>query len=127
MVLVPKKDGSMRMCVDYRYLNSQTVPDPYPLPNIEDILTSLEGMCYATCLDMRSGYWQIPMTERAKDYSAFITHLGTWRPRFLQFGLRNAPSGYSRIMTRLLGDLVGKLCYIYIDDIVITSSSFAQH
>ena len=127
VLLVPKKSGDLRMAVDYRYLNSQTVPDSYPLPNIEDILGSLEGVQYVTALDMRAGYYQIPMTERASDYSTFTTHMGTFKPKFLTFGLRNAPGNFSRIMTRCLGDRVGKGCFVYIDDIVCASPTFEQH
>jgi hypothetical protein len=127
VVLIGKKDGSTRVCLDYRYQNSQTVPDTFPLPNIEDILASLHGMRYFSTVDMRAGYYQIPLTEHAKDICTFVTHFGTFRPKFLPFGVQGGPSNYMRIMWRLLGPHIGKICQVFLDDVAIISPTFEQH
>ena len=122
VLLIPKPDGSKRFCVDYRRLNSSTITDPYPLPRIDDIFDRLNGSKWFTALDLKSGYWQIEMEEQSIPMTAFSTAYGHYEFIRLPFGLKNAPSAFSRIMFQVLGDL--PFVEIYIDDIVVHSLSF---
>lgn len=119
VVLVRKKDGKIRFCVDYRRLNSVTVFDSYPLPRIDETIDSLSGARYFTTLDLLSGYWQIPLSESAKQKSAFTTRSGLWLFQVLPFGLCNAPSCFERFMESVLAGLQWTTCLVYIDDIII--------
>jgi len=125
VVLVPKKDGTKRFCIDYRKLNSVTKLDPYPVPRIDDLLDRLQGSKYFSTLDLKSGYWQIPLDEESIQKTAFTTPDGHYEFLRLPFGLKNAPAEFSRIMYSALGDLPGVL--VYLDDITIHSKSMEQH
>ena len=127
VVLVPKKDGSSRFCVDYRRLNSITRKDVYPLPRIEDILDTLGGAKYFSSLDLLSGYWQVELDDDAKQKSAFITHHGLFEFVRMPFGLCNAPATFQRLMQRVLTGLEGKMCFVFIDDILVYSQTFEEH
>ena len=127
VVLIPKKDGSYRFCVDYRKLNSVTKKDVYPLPRIDDILDTLEGATYFTTLDLASGYWQIGLDPESAAKSAFITHRGLHEFARMPFGMCNAPATFQRLMEVILSDLLWKSCFVYIDDVLICSRSFDDH
>ena len=129
VVLVRKHDGKLRMCVDYRQLNKRTVKDSYALPRIEELLDTLAGSKYFTVLDMKSGYHQVEVFEEHKCRTAFtVGPLGFWEFNRLPFGLNNAPATYQRLMEQCLGgDLNMKICAIYLDDLIIFSSSLEEH
>ena len=128
VVMVKKKDGSMRFCVDFRQMNDATIKDAHPLPRIDDTLESLYGAQYFTTLDLKSGYWQVPITEEDKEKTAFRTSSGQlYEFNQLPFGLCNAPATFSRLMDRTLAGLAWNICLYYLDDIIVFSSTWAEH
>lgn len=127
IVLVKKKDGSLRMCVDYRQLNSRTRKDAFPLPRIDESLDSLGGACWFSTLDLASGYNQVPVTEKDRFKTAFCTPFGLFEWNRMPFGLCNAPGTFQRLMERLFGDQQCQSLLLYLDDVVVFSTSVAQH
>ena len=127
VVLVPKKDGSKRFCIDYRRLNALTKRDVYPLPRIDDILDAAGGAKYFTSLDLASGYWQVELDQDAREKSAFTTHRGLFEFTRMPFGLCNAPATFQRLMQIILTGLEGKSCFVYLDDILVVSNTFEDH
>jgi hypothetical protein len=125
IIMIPKKDGTKRMCVDYRKLNSNTTLANWPLPRILDILDRLNGSSWFSAMDLKSGYWQIKMHPASVEYTAFSTPDGHYEFLRLPFGLKNAPSDFSRIMHQVLGGL--DFVEIYLDDITVHSKSFEEH
>ena len=128
VVLVRKHDGSLRLCIDYRQLNSRTIKDNYALPRVDEILDSLSGNRFFSVLDMKSGYHQIEIEESHKERTAFtVGPLGFYEFNKMSFGLANAPATYQRLQEECLGDLHLKICYIYLDDLIIFSKTFEEH
>ena len=127
VVMVRKKDGSWRFCIDYRKLNAVTCRDAYPLPRIDSTLDSLSGATYFTTLDLASGYWQVEVEEADKEKTAFSTLEGHFEFNVMPFGLTNAPATFQRLMECVLAGLVGEECLIYLDDIIVFSSTFKEH
>lgn len=127
VVLVRKKDGSLRLCVDYRELNKHTRQDAYPLPTVDAMLQSLQGKRVFTSLDLCSGYWQIPLSQDARSKSAFTTPEGLFKFTVLPFGLSTSPAEFQRLMDRVLGERRDKEVFVYIDDILIATESEERH
>ncbi|HKR06791.1 MAG TPA: reverse transcriptase domain-containing protein, partial [Bacteroidia bacterium] len=125
ITLVGKKDGTIRFCIDFRRLNSVTIKDAFPIPNIDSILASFANKKYFTSLDLYSGYWQIPLTDDAKQKTAFAVPAGFFQFKVLPFGLTNAVSIFQRIMSFILAGL--DFVTVYVDDIIIASDSFDEH
>ena len=126
-MIVPKKDGTSRFCVDFRRVNAVTKKDVYPLPRIDDILDTLGGSKYFSTLDLSSGYWQIELDPATRDRSAFTSHCGLYEFTRMPFGLCNAPATFQRLMQVVLSGLEGKVCFVYIDDILVCSKTFEEH
>jgi transposase InsO family protein len=123
---IKKKDGGLRICIDYRKLNEITIKDAYPLPRIDDILDTLHGATVFSTLDALSGYWQIPVAARDQEKTAFaMLGKGLYQFRVMPFGLSNAPSTFQRCMTNLFRELA--FVHVYIDDILVFSTSIAEH
>ena len=131
IVLVRKKDGSLRICVDYRRLNSVTKPDTFPLPRIDDLLDQLGSAEYFTTLDLAAGYWQIRVADDSIEKTAFVTPNGLFEFRVMPFGLTNAPAIFQRLMQRVLSGLNPAegpdYVAVYIDDILIFSRTMEEH
>jgi hypothetical protein len=127
VTLVPKKDGSTRFCIDYWQLNEVTVKDRYPIPLVADIFDQLAGSTLFSLMDLRSGYWQLPVHEDSIKKTAFVCHRGQFEWLRMPFGLTNAPSIYQRAMNQVLAPLIGKCVMVFIDDIVVYSQDPADH
>ena len=128
VVLVRKKDGGLRFCIDLCKLNNRTVKDGYSLPCIEDTLDCLHGAVWFSTLDWKSGYWQVELEEDAKPLTAFtMGPLGFWECECMPFGLTNAPATFQRLMESCLGELHLNWCIIYLDDIIVFSRTPVEH
>jgi hypothetical protein len=127
VLLVNKKDGSTRFCVDYRALNDLTKTEVYPLPRIDDTLACFEGKTVFSTMDMQSGYWQVPVAEKDKSKTAFITHQGLFEFNVMPFGPKNAPGYFQRMMDEVLADIKWISVIVYIDDLIVFSRNFADH
>lgn len=127
VVLVKKKDGTWRFCVDYRHLNKITKKDVYPLPRIDDALDCLHGARYFSSIDLRSGYWQIAVDEQDREKTAFVTPDGLYQFRVMPFGLCNAPATFERMMDSLLRGFKWSTCLCYLDDVIVFSPTFETH
>ena len=128
VVLVRKRDGKLRFCVDYRTLNSKTIKDSHSLPRIDETLDALMGAKFFSSLDLKAGYWQVPVKEEDKPKTAFtVCPLGFYEFNSLPFGAVNAPACFQRLMMTAMGDLHLKECLLYLDDIIIFSSTFDEH
>ena len=119
VVLVRKKDGGVRWCIDYRKLNELTLKDAYPLPKIEECLDTLEGATVFSTLDMQSGYWQIEVHPEDRGKTAFITRYGLFQYTRMPFGLCNAPGTFQRAMEVVLRGLQWTTLLVYLDDVII--------
>ena len=126
VVLVKKKDGSMRFCVDYRRLNSVARYDAYPMPRVDELIDKLGSAKYITTLDLARGYWQVPMAEDSREMTAFSTPFGLYQFRVMPFGLSGAPATFQRLMDQVVRGLE-EFSAAYIDDLVIHSRTWEEH
>ena len=127
ITLQPKKNGKMRFCIDYRKVNKVSIKDSYPLPLIQDIFDQLEGAKIFSTIDLKAGYWQIPMAEEDIEKTAFVCEQGLFEFTRMPFGLTSAPSQFQRIMNKILSGFIGKFVFVYLDDIVIYSQTPEEH
>lgn len=126
IVLFKKANGEDRMCIDYRALNAITVKQPFPMPVVEELLAKLAGNTYFTSLDLMSGYYQIPVSEESRKFTAFHTHEGHFEFARMPFGLVNAPSVFQACMTVVQQAMKSGETVIYLDDVVIPSHSIEE-
>ena len=125
VVLVPKPNNQFRLCLDYRKVNAITKTDSYPLPRVDDCVDRIGNAHFISKFDLLKGYWQVPLTERVKEISAFITHNGLYQCSVMPFGMKNAASTFQRLMNIVCSKV--KNCVVYIDNVVIYSNSWEDH
>ena len=127
LVLVVKKDGSTRVCVDYRGVNEKTITDAYPTPVLDQVVSTVAGNVWFSTLDAEKGYYQIKLTERSKQITAFTCPFGLFQWSKMPFGLKNAPAYFQRVMDMALRGLSWKCCMVFFDDIVVFSQTWQAH
>ena len=126
-MLVPKKNGKLRLVLDYRQLNKQTIKSCWPIPSIEEFFDTLEGNEYFTTIDMSWGFYQLPMAEESQDYTAFRTPFGSFKWLRMPMGLTGSPKTFQSLMEQVLVGLTWKTAVPYLDDCIIFSSTAEEH
>lgn len=127
IVIARKKDGTMRICIDYRTLNSKTVGDAFPMPSVMEALDALGGAKYFSTLDLTSGYYQIEVEEKDQHKTAFSTPFGLYEYQRMPMGLKNSPATFQRLMFIVFGDMNIEKLLIYLDDLIVFSKTFDEH
>jgi hypothetical protein len=127
VLFVKKKDGSMRLCVDYRALNEVTIKNKYPLPRIDDLFDQLKGAKYCSKIDLRSGYYQLRIQHEDVPKTAFVTRYGQHEFTVMPFGLANARAYFMNLMNKVFMEELDKFVVIFIDDILVYSQSAEEH
>lgn len=127
IVLAKKKDGTLRPCVDWRVLNSYTIPDRHPLPLTEQIFSALNGAQYFSSADLQGGYFQVRLREDEQHLTAFRVPQGLYQFTVLGQGLRNSPASFMRIMSKIFAQQIGRFVLVYMDDILIFSKTQEEH
>ncbi|KAH3760321.1 Transposon Ty3-G Gag-Pol polyprotein [Pelomyxa schiedti] len=122
-----KKDGSMQLCTNFQGLNRETLKDNYPLPNVFEVLKSLNGHCWFSTLDLMAGFWQVPVAKEDVHKTGFVSPRGQFLFNVVQFGMQNASQTFQRLMERCLAGLLGKVCAVYIDNIIVMGHTFEEH
>lgn len=126
IVLVKKKDGTMRFCIDYRKVNQVVIKDAYPLPRTDECLDSLAGGKWFSCLDLNQGFFQVALHPDSREVTAFATSQGLYQFKVTPFGLVNSPSTFERLMEDVLRGLQWSECLLYIDDIIIPGANVEE-
>ena len=126
-IFVGKKDGSLRMCIDYRQLNEVTIKNKYPLPRIDDLFDQLSGAKVFSKIDLRTGYHQLKIKREDIPKTAFTTRYGLYEYTVMSFGLTNAPAFFMHMMNKVFMDFLDKFVVVFIDDILIYSKSEEEH
>ena len=124
-ILVPKPNGTFRFCTDYRKVNAVTKTDSFPIPQIEDCIDKVGRAEYVSKFDLLKGYWQVPLTARAKEISAFVTPNGFYQYTVTPFGMKNSPATFQRMINSIIQEIQG--CEGYIDDVIIYSKNWTEH
>lgn len=127
VVIVKKKSGKIRLCIDYRKLNSQTIRDAYALPNIEEAFAALTGSKWFSVMDLKSGFYQVEMEEEDKPKTAFVTPMGFWEFNRMPQGVTNAPSTFQRVMEKCMSSLNLKEVLVFLDNLIVFSETLEQH
>ena len=128
VVLVRKKDGSLHFCIDSQRLNAKTKKDSYPLPRMQETMESMVGALYFSCMDLKSSFWQVKMSEKAHQYTAFnVESMGVYEFLCMPYGLCNAPTTFQRLIQNCLGELSLTYTLIYLDDIIVYSRMKEEH
>ncbi|CAB4439835.1 unnamed protein product [Rhizophagus irregularis] len=127
VVIVDKKTGDKRFCIDFRKINQMTITDTYPLPRIDDLLEKFRIAKWFTTIDLASGYWQIEMGEKDKEKTAFICSQRLYEFNVIPFGLKNAPAIFQRTMNKIFKEYLDKFMNVYINDIIIYSKNWNEH
>jgi hypothetical protein len=127
IIFVLKKDGTQRMCMDYRSLNEVTIKNKYPLPRIDDLFDQLKGACIFLKIDLRSGYHQLKIRASDIPKTVFITRYGLYEYTVMSFGLTNAPAYFMQLMNKVCMEYLDKFVVVFIDDILIFSKNEEEH
>ena len=127
VLFVEKKDGTLRMCIDYRSLNEVTIKNKYPLPMINDLFDQLEGATVFSKIDLRSGYHQLKIREQDIPKTAFTTRYGLYEYTVMSFGLTNAPAYFMNMMNKVFTGFLDKFVVVFIDDILVFSKNKQEH
>uniref|UniRef100_A0A3B1IUI3 Gypsy retrotransposon integrase-like protein 1 n=3 Tax=Astyanax mexicanus TaxID=7994 RepID=A0A3B1IUI3_ASTMX len=127
IVVARKRNGKIRMCIDYRTLNARTIPDQYTVPRIDDALDCLAGSKWFSVLDLRSGYYQIAMADSDKEKTAFLCPLGFFQFERMPQGITGAPATFQRLMERAVGDMNLLQCLVYLDDLIVFGRTLEEH
>jgi len=125
IILVPKPDKTYRFCIDFRLVNKCTKSDSHPIPRVEDCIDKMGKAQFISKFDLLKGYWQVPLTERSKEITAFVTPDQFYQCKVMAFGLKNAPSSFTRLMNTVIKGL--KNCAVFIDDVAIASDTWVDH
>ena len=128
VVLVRKKDGSLRFCFHFRHLNARTKKDAYPLPRMQETMESMVGTRHFSCMDLKSGFWQVQMDEESRQYTAFtVGSMGVYEFLRMPYGLCNAPATFQCLMQNCLGELNFMYALIYLDNVIVYSKTEEEH
>jgi len=128
IVIVRKKDGKPRFCIDFRKVNEVTNRDAYPLPHISATLDKLRGAKYLSTIDLKQGYWQVPLAQKSRPITAFtVPGRGLMQFTVMPFGLHSAPVTFQRLLDTILGPELEPHAFVYLDDIIVVSTTFDDH